>query len=149
MDMGCFSFNLDAGSHTLTITYREDGAKLDKLWITITEAETSGEGNAARNWDDVSVVDDFAKAIRYPENPEKMLAKYSNDWLHPNTEGYAFLGKSVDLDLFTEIENNRTVFADAGSSQTVIDYGNLIIRKNCKMQKWCETPQISFPVFTM
>ena len=67
---------------------------------------------------------DFDQAIRDPENPEKMMAEYTNDWLHPNTEGYAFLGKSVDMDLFTEIENTQTVFADAGSGQTVIDYGN-------------------------
>ncbi|HKK61267.1 MAG TPA: GDSL-type esterase/lipase family protein [Bacteroidales bacterium] len=67
---------------------------------------------------------DFDKAIRDPDEPDKMLAKYSNDWLHPNVEGYAFLGKAVDLDLFTEIENSQTIFADAGSSQTVIDYGN-------------------------
>lgn len=49
---------------------------------------------------------DFDKAIRDPENPEKFLAKYSNDWLHPNVAGYELLGKSVNLDLFTDIRNN-------------------------------------------
>lgn len=47
---------------------------------------------------------DFDKAIRDPNDTEKLLEKYSNDWLHPNVDGYVLLGKSVDLDLFTGIE---------------------------------------------
>ncbi len=43
---------------------------------------------------------DFDKAIQDPEDPERLAPEYSKDWLHPNTEGYAFLGKSVDLSLF-------------------------------------------------
>lgn len=67
---------------------------------------------------------DFDKAIRDPNDKEKLLEKYSNDWLHPNVDGYAFLGKSVDLDLFTEIEKNTLVEADAGSDQAAVDYDN-------------------------
>ena len=67
---------------------------------------------------------DFDKAIRDPNDHEKILAKYSNDWLHPIVSGYELLGKSVDIDLFTMIENTRTLFARAGADQTVVDYGN-------------------------
>lgn len=48
---------------------------------------------------------DFDKAIRDPEDHERFLEKYSNDWLHPNVAGYEHLGKSVNIDLFTGIEN--------------------------------------------
>lgn len=67
---------------------------------------------------------DFDKAIRDPNAHGKLLAKYSNDWLHPNVEGYKLLGKSVNLDLFTEIENIRTLNAAAGDDQTFIDIEN-------------------------
>jgi hypothetical protein len=43
------SFNLNAGSHTLTIAYREDGARLDKLNINTSAALPSGTGGAASN----------------------------------------------------------------------------------------------------
>ncbi len=43
------SYNLSAGSHTLTIAYREDGTELDKLYITNTSGTPSGEGSAASN----------------------------------------------------------------------------------------------------
>jgi len=47
---------------------------------------------------------DFDKAIRDPQDPERMRAEYANDWLHPNAAGYEFLGRSVDLNLFTDTE---------------------------------------------
>ncbi len=43
---------------------------------------------------------DFDKVIQDPEDPERLAPEYSKDWLHPNADGYAFLGKSVDLGLF-------------------------------------------------
>ena len=67
---------------------------------------------------------DFDKAIRDPEDISKMLAKYSNDWLHPNLAGYELLGNSVSPDLFTEIVNNQTIYANAGDDQTKIDFGS-------------------------
>ncbi|MCW3786713.1 GDSL-type esterase/lipase family protein [Plebeiibacterium sediminum] len=65
---------------------------------------------------------DFDSAIKDPADHEKLITQYSNDWLHPNTAGYAFLGNSVDVNLFTNIENNYPLIADAGKDQTVIDY---------------------------
>ncbi|HEV7606766.1 MAG TPA: BACON domain-containing carbohydrate-binding protein, partial [Steroidobacteraceae bacterium] len=43
------TFNLTAGSHTLTFAYREDGARLDKLNITTSAALPTGTGSAATN----------------------------------------------------------------------------------------------------
>ncbi len=65
---------------------------------------------------------DFDNAMKDPNDHEKLLEQYSKDWLHPNVAGYAFLGKSVDVNLFTEIDNNYPLIADAGQDQTAIDY---------------------------
>ena len=43
----CQSYTLNAGSHTLTIAYREDGAELDKLYIG--NSTPSGTGGEATN----------------------------------------------------------------------------------------------------
>jgi hypothetical protein len=43
------TFTLTAGSHTLTIAYREDGARLDKLNLTTSTAAPTGTGSAAGN----------------------------------------------------------------------------------------------------
>jgi len=53
---------------------------------------------------------DFDKALRDPADAEKLQAAYSNDWLHPNAEGYKLLGASVDLNLFV---GGDTTFAQA------------------------------------
>lgn len=42
-------FNLAPGTHHLRIAYREDGAKLDKLWISKIQAELPGQGSQAGN----------------------------------------------------------------------------------------------------
>jgi len=43
---------------------------------------------------------DFDQLIRDPDDPEKMLKAYANDYLHPNLAGYRFLGESVDVHMF-------------------------------------------------
>lgn len=44
------SFGLTAGSHTLTIAYREDGTKLDKIWLTTeSNPEIIGIGSKGEN----------------------------------------------------------------------------------------------------
>ena len=43
------TFNLSAGSHTLSIAYREDGARLDKINITTSTALPTGTGSPATN----------------------------------------------------------------------------------------------------
>lgn len=74
---------------------------------------------------------DFDKAIRDPADTLKLLAEYSNDWLHPNAAGYKFLGESVDLNLFLgtdtlyEQTNYESIYyepecADVGSNWEVL-----------------------------
>jgi hypothetical protein len=43
------TFNLSAGSHTLTFAYREDGARLDKINITTSTTAPTGVGSTASN----------------------------------------------------------------------------------------------------
>ncbi|HKX32370.1 MAG TPA: BACON domain-containing carbohydrate-binding protein [Blastocatellia bacterium] len=43
------TFNLGAGSHTLTFAYREDGARLDKINITTSATAPTGSGSTASN----------------------------------------------------------------------------------------------------
>lgn len=43
------SVNLSVGQHTLTIAYREDGAKLDKILITTSGATINGKGTQGSN----------------------------------------------------------------------------------------------------
>lgn len=43
---------------------------------------------------------DFEKAVRDPQNPDRMLAKYDGgDHLHPGDAGYQAMGEAVDLKL--------------------------------------------------
>ncbi|HKK61266.1 MAG TPA: T9SS type A sorting domain-containing protein [Bacteroidales bacterium] len=63
------TYNLTKGKHTLTIGYREDGALLDKLWLTNFETEISGEGPVADNCSNVSVDDDILEMVSVYPNP--------------------------------------------------------------------------------
>lgn len=58
---------------------------------------------------------DFDEAIQDPDEPSRMLAEYSNDWLHPNIDGYNFLGESVPLNLFLGAD---TTFAQPNYTTT-------------------------------
>lgn len=83
---------------------------------------------------------DFDKAIRNPADTTKMLSTYNNDGLHPSVAGYAFLGESVDLNLFTAsdtifpqvvnvgveslyFEAERFVTATAGTNFNIVESG--------------------------
>lgn len=67
---------------------------------------------------------DFDEFIRDPDDTTRMRAEYSNDGLHPSVVGYEFMGKRVDLNLFTEIENTALISANAGKDKTLLDIGN-------------------------
>jgi hypothetical protein len=43
------TFSLTAGTHTFTVGYSEDGAKLDKVYITSSATTPSGNGSTAAN----------------------------------------------------------------------------------------------------
>jgi hypothetical protein len=67
-------YDLTEGDHTLTIGYREDGAKMDKLAITSSETAPAGMGGAAQNPCDLSGI------INLNEIPEE----YSLEQDYPN-----------------------------------------------------------------
>jgi lysophospholipase L1-like esterase len=67
---------------------------------------------------------DFDKTIRDPADPTKLLAAYSNDWLHPNANGYKVLGESVDTTLFIERTSMAGTIANAGPDQTAVTNGD-------------------------
>jgi arabinoxylan arabinofuranohydrolase len=62
-------YNLDVGTHTLTIAYREDGARLDKLWITSEGADLTEEGPDASNCNGTGVNPENVHDIRVYPNP--------------------------------------------------------------------------------
>ena len=64
------TYNLDAGNHTLTIGYREDGAHLDKIYITNEQVEIPDQGGEAVNClpDLLPENDDSDASMVYP-NP--------------------------------------------------------------------------------
>jgi endo-1,4-beta-xylanase len=45
----CQTYTLNSGSHTLSVAYREDGTRLDKIYLTNSGSTPSGEGSAANN----------------------------------------------------------------------------------------------------
>ncbi|MGE4568811.1 MAG: SGNH/GDSL hydrolase family protein [Bacteroidales bacterium] len=44
---------------------------------------------------------DFDKVLRDPADSSCLRQAFSNDWLHPNAEGYRALGESIDVTLFS------------------------------------------------
>lgn len=57
------TFNLTAGTHTLKIGYREDGAKLDKILITNSSLAPSGIGSTASNLTGVNEVNSSSNTL--------------------------------------------------------------------------------------
>ncbi len=65
---------------------------------------------------------DFDKTIRDPSDTTRLLAAYSNDWLHPNAAGYQLLGESIDRNLFVlDTTVNYPPVAYTGANRAVID----------------------------
>lgn len=56
---------------------------------------------------------DFDKLIRNPTDTTRILATYNNDGLHPNATGYAFMGNSVDTNLFLDASSALSPRASA------------------------------------
>ena len=65
------TYNLTAGSHTLTIGYREDGAKLDKILLTTSTLTPSGLGSTASNI--TALTPEHGEKIRMYPNPVKNM----------------------------------------------------------------------------
>jgi hypothetical protein len=52
---------------------------------------------AGRGFDGVI---DFEKVVQDPQNPLRIRADLTRDFVHPNTLGYRLMGDSIDLRLF-------------------------------------------------
>jgi arabinoxylan arabinofuranohydrolase len=63
------TYDLNAGNHTLTIGHREDGARLDKIWITTSGGNLTGEGSAADNCIETAVDNAIDAEIEIYPNP--------------------------------------------------------------------------------
>ncbi|MBN1953026.1 MAG: T9SS type A sorting domain-containing protein [Bacteroidales bacterium] len=64
------TYQLSTETHTLTIDYREDGARLDKIWITNAGADITNEGADARNCN-TALRDDIVQDMEVFPNPVK------------------------------------------------------------------------------
>lgn len=67
-----------------------------------------------RTTDKYDAVIDFDKIIRNPNDTTRILQAYNNDGLHPSVAGYAFMGNSIDTNLF--IDASVPVMAGASSA---------------------------------
>ncbi|MFA9389714.1 MAG: nucleoside hydrolase-like domain-containing protein [Prolixibacteraceae bacterium] len=70
------SYSLDMGKHTLTIGYREDGAKLDKIYLTFTGNSPMGEGAETNNCNGSSGLNLFKNKEKikiYPKPADQIL----------------------------------------------------------------------------
>jgi hypothetical protein len=76
-------YNLDTGYHKLTICYREDGAGLDKLYLTNTGMIPSGIGETAENCI-ISTIEEqhypVLKGVKIYPNPLRSAAQISSDF---------------------------------------------------------------------
>lgn len=63
------TYNLTAGSNTLTIGYREDGAKLDKLWLTNNGDTPDGQGSDADNCSTAAINSEQPLSVAVYPNP--------------------------------------------------------------------------------
>jgi hypothetical protein len=66
------TFTLSAGSHTLTIAYREDGARLDKINVTTATGTPSGTGSAATNCSQAVTLSVSPSAVSLPAAANSM-----------------------------------------------------------------------------
>src|SRR5690606_22101886 len=68
------TYNLSTGSHTVTVAYREDGAQLDKLYLTNSGESPSGSGASATNCGVASgLVNNGVYEIEFQTNSNKVL----------------------------------------------------------------------------
>jgi hypothetical protein len=71
------TYSLAAGTHTFTIGYREDGAKLDKLWITNSGSTPSDLGAAADNCGLSALTNSIASQVELYPNPVRDVLSIS------------------------------------------------------------------------
>jgi hypothetical protein len=114
MWMRLSSANLTVGQHTLTIAYREDGAQLDKVLLTTSNATITGKGTQGSNCGQQPVIThDQAFAVSEKASKEAVIGQVT----------------AADPDANTEFQNWK-VTGGTGTSAFTIDAvtGNLTVR---------------------
>lgn len=101
------TFDLSTGSHTLTIAYREDGARLDKLWLTSAPADISDLGGTAINCELDGLESQNLNNINLYPNPV-------SDELHLD-----LMGTSAVISIFSL--DGKKVFSGRGKDQMTIN----------------------------
>jgi hypothetical protein len=117
-------YELTAGEHTLTITYREDGAKLDKINISNYPNAPEGMGEEAENVctptaveNPAEIPDSYALGQNYPNpfNPTTKIEYFVPRNSHVSLKVYDVIGNEVAT-LFEGMRNagNYVVSFDGG-----------------------------------
>jgi lysophospholipase L1-like esterase len=127
------SYVLSAGEHTLTIAYRENGAKMDKISISNNIYAPAGMGEEAENICDLTgmgnlmeVGDSYILGQSYPNpfNPTTLIKYYLPESSKVNLEVLDITGRTVDL-LINNIESrgeHSVTFDGTGLSSGVYFY---------------------------
>jgi len=110
------SYFLEAGDHTITIAYREDGAKLDKLCITNNEYTPLGIGDSDYGVEDANV----------GYTTERLNGGYSLYQNYPNPfDQHTYIPFQIPSSTFVSLKiYNSTGLELAGIANHIIDQGS-------------------------
>lgn len=102
------SYQLTEGMHTLTICYREDGAGLDKLYLTNTGNIPTGTGDDANNCESSDIRE-------FNHNQDRNIILYPN----PASEIL-----TIDMDGISDFENELCLYNSCGMLLKSIKFEN-------------------------
>ncbi|MBL3657191.1 extracellular catalytic domain type 1 short-chain-length polyhydroxyalkanoate depolymerase [Fulvivirga sediminis] len=134
------SYNLSSGNHTLTIGYREDGALLDKLYITNTGQTPNGAGSGATNCGGSSpgLVNNGIYEIEFQTNSGKVLdLRNGQDANGGVLRPWDRNGESAQQWIAIDAGNGNWRFASrASASGRVIDLANGSTNTGTSIRLW-------------
>lgn len=128
------TYALTAGNHTLSIGYREDGAKLDKMWISKTNTSPMGVGSVAGNCISSGLPAESADNTCLYPNPVKdivtlSMQDYTSQILLYNSNGQLLSNFNAN-DTHTEIKMGQ--FSPGIYVVKIVGLNQLVIKKIIK-----------------